>query len=300
MNVGARAGSHSGGAAGKLTENHGMSRQRMRILVHPGFHKTGTTSVQYGLDRNAGVLADRVRVLQMNDFPKAITAARRHTAQPAPRRLRNYAVGFAEAVAPLDPGDARPVLVSSEKLLGWIPGRRENWSYADTPDFMERLADVLIGHFGERAELVFYFTTRGAEDWQRSVYWQNLRSMRITEEFETYRARLAEGARLDDVVAAVRDRLAGRAEVIARPIEELAAEPQGPLGAILRQLGVRADDLMPFKSYNMQPPGAAEALLHLNRSALDDAELNETKRALLQDYQSAGLTRQKAGEAGGG
>ena len=32
----------------------------MRILVHPGFHKTGTTSVQYGLDRNAAVLADRV------------------------------------------------------------------------------------------------------------------------------------------------------------------------------------------------------------------------------------------------
>lgn len=272
----------------------------MRILVHPGFHKTGTTSVQYGLDRNAEVLADRVRVLQMNDFPKAITAARRHTAQRAPRRLRNYASGFAEAVTPLDPGDARPLLISSEKLLGWIPGRKDNWGYADTPDFMERLADVLIGHFGDSAETTFYFTTRAAGDWQRSVYWQNLRSMRITEDFETYRARLAEAARLDDVVAAVRARLAGRVEVISRPVEELSQEPQGPLGAILRQLGVRADDLMPFKSYNMQPAGAAEELLRLNRSDLDDAALGQTKRELLQVYQSAGMTRQKAENPGGG
>ena len=272
----------------------------MRILVHPGFHKTGTTSVQYGLDRNAGGLAERVRVLQANDFPKAITAARRHTAQPAPRRLRNYASGFAEAVAPLDPADARPLLISSEKLLGWIPGRRENWGYADTPDFMERLADVLIGHFGEAAEITFCFTTRAAEDWQRSVYWQNLRSMRITEDFETYRARLAEGAQLDAVVAAVRARLGGRARVMARPIEELSGEPQGPLGAILRELGVAADDLVPFKSYNMQPKGAAEELLRLNRSDLDDAALTETKRKLLQDYQEAGLTRQAAERSGGG
>lgn len=266
----------------------------MRILVHPGFHKTGTTSVQYGLQRNEGVLAGRVRVLQMEDFPKAITAARRHTAQPAPRRLRNYAAGFAEAVTPLDPFDARPLLISSEKLLGWIPGRKENWSYADTPDFMERLADVLTGHFGAVAEVTFYFTTRAAEDWQRSVYWQNLRSMRITEAFEDYRVRLDEAARLDDVVAAVRARLDGRATVMSRPIEDLTTGPQGPLGAILRELGVEAGDLVPFKSYNMQPAGAAEELLRLNRSDLGDAALAQTKRDVLQAYQSAGLTRQKA------
>jgi len=166
----------------------------MRILVHPGFHKTGTTSVQYGLERNAGVLGARVRVLQMDDFPDAIAAARRHTAQPAPRRLKKYATGFAAAVAPLDPGDPRPLLVTSEKLLGWIPGRKENWSYDATPDFTERLADVLEGHFGTGAELTFYFTTRAAGDWARSVYWQNLRSMRITEDFAAYHPRLERAA----------------------------------------------------------------------------------------------------------
>ncbi|MEQ8898640.1 MAG: hypothetical protein RID23_16255 [Roseovarius sp.] len=270
----------------------------MRILVHPGFHKTGTTSVQYGLTRNAEVLNGRVRVLQMDDFPDAIAAARRHSAQPAPRRLKKYAAGFAAAVAPLDPGDKRPVLVSSEKLLGWIPGRKENWSYAATPELMERLADVLEGHFGDGAGITFYFTTRAAEDWKRSVYWQNLRSMRITEDFEAYRPRLDRAARLEDVVAQTRARLGARATVISRPVEALAEEPQGPLGAILRELGVAADDLMPFKSYNMQPGGAAEELLRLNRSDLDDAALNAAKRERIQTYQSAGLMRQKAGERG--
>ncbi|MEQ8293807.1 MAG: hypothetical protein RIA08_16520 [Roseovarius sp.] len=268
----------------------------MRILVHPGFHKTGTTSVQYGLERNAGVLGARVRVLQMDDFPDAIAAARRHSAQPAPRRLKKYAAGFAAAVAPLDPGDPRPVLVSSEKLLGWIPGRKKNWSYDATPELMERLADVLEGHFGTDAALTFYFTTRAAEDWARSVYWQNLRAMRITEDFAAYRPRLERAARLDDVVAATRDRLGRRATVIARPVEALAEEPQGPLGAILRELGVAADDLMPFKSYNMQPPGGVDELLRLNRSDLDDAALNAAKRERIQAYQREGLMRQKAGE----
>lgn len=272
----------------------------MRILVHPGFHKTGTTSVQYGLERNAAVLNDRVRVLQMEDFPYAIAAARRHTAQPAPRRLKKYEAGFAAALAPLDPADPRPLLVSSEKLLGWIPGRKHNWSYANTPDFMERLAQCLDAHFGTQAEITFYFTTRAPEDWARSVYWQNLRSMRITEDFETYRPRLDRAARLDEVVADTRTRLAGRARVISRPVEALSTEPQGPLGAILSELGVTADDLMPFKSYNMQPTGAAEELLRLNRSDLDDTALNAAKRERIQAYQSAGLTRQKAASRGQG
>jgi hypothetical protein len=267
----------------------------MRILVHPGFHKTGTTSVQYGLERNAGVLNARVRVLQMDDFPDAIAAARRHTAQPAPRRLKKYAAGFTAAVAPLDPGDPRPLLVSSEKLLGWIPGRKENWSYDATPDFTERLADVLEGHFGTGADITFYFTTRAAGDWARSVYWQNLRSMRITEDFAAYHPRLERAARLDDVVAATRARLGARARVISRPVEALSEEPQGPLGAILRELGVAADDLMPFKSYNMQPAGGVEELLRLNRSDLDEAALNAAKRERIQAYQREGLTRKKAG-----
>lgn len=269
----------------------------MRILIHPGFHKTGTTSVQFGLQRNAATLAPRLRVLLMEDFPKAVTAARRHTADPAPKRLDAYARGLDMAFAKLDAADARPVLVSSEKLLGWIPGRKANWSYAAAPDFMARLVEVLRARFGGGAEIVLFFTTRAPEAWMRSVYWQNLKVMRLTEEFTHYRTRLEAAARLEEVVEAVRATLGRRPglNIVSRPIEALHESPQGPLGTALGLLGVSDEGLLPFKSYNMQPDGAARALLELNRSELDDAALSAAKQALMQSYQQSGQTRAKPG-----
>ncbi|MEQ9260332.1 MAG: hypothetical protein RIG84_14690 [Roseovarius sp.] len=265
----------------------------MRILIHPGFHKTGTTSVQSGLQRNAATLAPRLRVLLMEDFPRAITAARRHSADPAPKRLDAYAQALDAAFAKLDPKDARPVLVSSEKLLGWIPGRRDNWSYAAAPDFMARMVEVLEARFGGAAEITLFFTTRDPEAWMRSVYWQNLKVMRLTEEFESYRSRLAKAVPLDEVVEAVRRTLGSRPglRVVSRPVEALREAPQGPLGAALDLLEIGCEGLLPFKSYNLQPEGAARALLDLNRSGMDDAALSAAKQALMQGYQQSGQTR---------
>jgi hypothetical protein len=268
----------------------------MRFLVHPGFHKTGTSSVQAYVARNRAVLEPRLRILTMEDFPRAVTAARRHSTDPAPKRLDSYAEGLREGLAPLDRADPRPVFITCEKFLGWIPGRKDNWSYAAAPDFMERLVGAVKDTY-PGARITLLFTTRAPEAWVRSVYWQNLRAMRITESLEDYAPRLARAAQLDDVVAQVRARLGDRAEVQAHRLEALRDRPLGPFGAMLEGLKIDGGDLPSPGRYNMQPRGAAEELLALNRSELDDTALEAAKRRLIRDYQASGVTRETGGAA---
>ena len=244
--------------------------------------------------RHGSALEPMMRCLTIEDFPRAVTAARRHSTDPAPRRLDGFAQGLREGLGPLDPGDPRPVFISCEKFLGWIPGRKGNWSYAAAPDFMARLVDTVEAMF-PGAAVTLLFTTRAPEPWMRSVYWQNLRAMRITESFEDYAPRLERAARLDAVVEAVRARIGERAEVQGHRLEDLRARPLGPLGAMLDALDLDGAGLPLPGRYNMQPDGAAEALLALNRSGLDDAGLAAAKRKLIRDYQEAGTTRQGAG-----
>ena len=270
----------------------------MQILIHPGFHKTGTTSLQYALKHQAEVLAPRLRVLETADFPKTVLAARRYSTDPAPRRLEPYGKGMAEALSAIDTSDPRPLLISSEKLIGRIPGRVDNWSYDTTPALLDRLTDVFKAHFGEGLDLTIWFTTRNPKDWQRSVYWQNLRALRITEDFETYRPRLNRAAKHDEVVEATRRRLEGRARVLSSPIEKIGRAPLGPLGVALDLLGVSTEGLEPVRAFNVQPIGAAEELLALNRSSLDDDELKAARHELFQSYRRKGKTRRAPTDAG--
>lgn len=267
----------------------------MRILVHPGFHKTGTTSLQYALKQLAGPLEPQLRTLFSDAFPEAVLAARRYSAAPAARKLGKFGDGLAMALAGIDGDDPRPLLISSEQLIGRIPGRVGNWSYDTAPALVGRAVDVLHDRFGAGTDIIVWFTTRRPEDWLRSVYWQNLRSMRIIEDFDSYRPRLEQAARLEAVVEQTRERLSGRARVCASAIEEIGGGRLGPLDTALGLLGLPTGQLAPVKAYNVQPRGGAEELLALNRSSLDDEALAEAKRDLLQAWRRSGETRRRPG-----
>jgi len=128
------------------------------------------------------------------------------------------------------------------------------------------------------------YTTRDAEPWLKSLYWQNLRAQRLTEDFETFRARLAPAADLGGIVAETRALLGAQAEVHGRAIEACGAPPLGPLGAALDLLDLPKDHLAPLPRHNLQPEDAAARLLALNRSGLPDGALQEAKRAVLRDH----------------
>lgn len=267
-----------------------------RILIHPGFHKTGTSSLQRAISAQARLLAPRLRVLLTDDIRPAIHVARRHSVRPDNRRLDSFTSNFADCLSLIDADDPRPLFISAESLSGQIPGRKGITGYDTAPDLLDRAVTVLRNRFGDRATIAIWFTTRDLEAWKRSAYYQNLRSTRLTEGFGTYGPKLDRAARLDEVVAAVRDRLADRAEVTATRIETCADLPLGALEVALDRLGIDKTGLMPEPPHNTQPPDAAEALLRLNRSSLGDEALSTAKRDLLRRYRHIAENRGGAAE----
>ena len=262
-----------------------------KILVHPGFHKTGTSSLQRGALELRERLEPHLNVLLTDDVRPAIQVARRYSAHPSAFRLKRFGEAFEAAIANVDTYDPRPLLISAEALVGHIPGRKNIWTYDAAPDLIEVLCSAIKNKFGNKTPLKVWFTTRNKLDWQKSAYWQNLRSTRLTEDFASYRFRLERAADLDAIVLKTQARVQSCATTVSSRIEDCGTYAVGPLHKALELLDVPTQNLGTLKPRNVQPDDAADRLLELNRSSLDDAALSKAKRQVLKNYRVAGATR---------
>lgn len=260
----------------------------VKIVVHPGFHKTGTTSLQRGALGLRDVLDSRLRMMFTADVRDAVQVARRYSVHPDSRRLAVFSRAFAANIATIDRLDSRPLLITAEALVGQIPGRKNVETYGAAPALLECVVAELHDVFGGDASITVCFTCRDPENWKRSVYYQNLRSTRITDDFETYWEKYNQAAKLEEIVSLTRTQLLGLATVTSIWIEEYRDMPLSSLGPILDLLNVKRDDLSAITPQNVQPPNAALHLLELNRSSLSDEKLSVAKRRLLRLYRKSG------------
>lgn len=259
----------------------------MRILLHPGFHKTGTSSLQRGATAQFDTLAPRLQLMLTPDLIEAARVARHYSERRTDEYLERFIMEIQRAVAARDCSDRRPLLISSEVLSGHLPGLKGVKTYAAAPALARAAVDVLRRHYGAEAQITVWFTTRESEAWLRSLYWQNLRAQRLTEEFEPFRDRMAPAADHAAIADEARRGIGPLAEVETARIEDIGPEPLGPLGAALRHLGVTTEGLGTLPQHNTQPEHAAEEFLALNRSALGDEALSEAKRKVLRRYRRA-------------
>jgi len=259
----------------------------MRILLHPGFHKTGTSSLQRGATAQFDSLAPRLQLMLTPDLIEAARVARHYSERRTSEDLEHFTKEFQRAVADRDSRDRRPLLISSEVLSGHLPGLRGVKTYAAAPILARSAVEVLHRHYGAEAQITVWFTTRNPETWLRSLYWQNLRAQRLTEEFEPFRDRMAPAADHARIVDEARRCIGSLAQVETDRIEDIGPEPLGPLGAALRHLGVTTEGLGALPQHNTQPENAARDFLALNRSAMGDKALADAKRKVLRRYRRA-------------
>lgn len=259
----------------------------MRILVHAGFHKTGTSSLQSCAAANAKLLSPHLNLLLPGDLRSVAQLARSYEIRPAKRKLKRMRAKLDAVLPPPD----KPLLITSEDLSGLVPGRRPGTGYVHAPDLLHCVGTTLKTRYPE-ADITIWFTTREAEAWMKSIYWQNLRGHRITEDFETYRARLSDALPLEDRVDAVRARLGERARVVSTGIEACRDRAVGPLSAALDLLGLPDTELRPTLPVNVRPRNGIETLLRLNRSDLDDNQLARRKRRYLRNQRTGSADRQ--------
>ncbi len=266
----------------------------LRVLVHQGFHKTGTTTLQRTLAQNRNVLKDRVALLLPGDSMKAGFAARRFSVAPGRQTRRNFVIQLRKVLATVQPFDSRPLLISNEEFSGLIPGRKGIWAYDHTHVLSRLLEREIRGMTNRPVRITFLFTTRNAEDWIKSTYWQNLRSNRIVQDLAEYGRFLERGSDLDSVVARVRNAVSPDAEVMTLNVSHIANR-LAPLQTALGTLGLTTEGLRPIGDQNVQPADVPELFLRLNRSDLSDEAVAAAKLAYFESQKAAPQGQRPAG-----
>lgn len=255
-----------------------------RILLHAGFHKTGSTSIQTALRAHAGQIAPQSRVWLAEGLPgrTMVEAARLLSRQPGQAARRLFRRSFVEWIAPLDLAEDQHLILSCEDLSGHMPGHPGIESYAKAP----RLATVALNALTERwpgAEVWLVYGTRAPEGWLHSVHWQQAQHPHLTEGFDDFAARLMPATDFTALLAGIGAECG--APVIAMALERHGPRRLGPVEALYDLIGLpdatRAA-LAPTGRANAGGSAAlAEAFVALNRQVLDPEELTAAKRALL-------------------
>lgn len=252
---------------------------RPHAVLHLGFHKTGTTSVQAALSAHAAqLLPFQIVVLQTASraLRDATHAARFYSAHPRAKPLAALRAALTQWVQGLD--KTRPLLLSSEDFAGHMPGNRGVTSYAAAPVIAAELTRALMPHFVPQVLI----TTRAPQAWLRSVHWQNAKHDHMMMGIDEFSATYSAAAAFDPVLDAMRAALD-----CPLHIAPLAAQTRrlGPvealydLAAVPDALRARLAVVPPA---NQRPPyDLAAVFIALNATEMPGATRRQMKDALL-------------------
>ncbi|MEP0990888.1 MAG: hypothetical protein ABJG73_15005 [Tateyamaria sp.] len=251
-----------------------------RILIHAGFHKTGTTSVQQTLLHNTRTLRRNFQIFTRKNMTGACEAARSYSASRNMADLLVFTAEMTGVFEQVDVQDTRPVIISSEDLSGYMPGRRGLSTYSAAPILMKAITETANRVFNSQPELIFYFSTREPQSWLRSCYAQHVRVIRITQTLEEYQKEQAASADLGRIIDGVRLAVAPH-RVVASSLEDNAPRPLGPLAAVFDALSVpskirRRLSVLPPANVSL-PQELLNEFLAANQSDLDDATVAKAK-----------------------
>jgi len=259
-----------------------------RVIVHAGFHKTGTSSLQDYLRQNRALLAPHVSIHLKTDFKDAGNLARRYGLKPYSWRRRRFSRALRRYLAGVD--DHPTVFLSWEGFSGVMPGHRRaitgtirNFRRAGIP-LARSIIREIHRRFGADADIVFLYTLREREGWIESVWGHIVRSIRLTDDFPTFRAGFGDLIHLDEEAQKI---AAAIAPVLVQLswLKDTAGLPQGPASAALDMFGLPEDlrnALPPAKVTNRGNKADVRAeCLRLNRTEKDDGVLKRKKDALV-------------------
>lgn len=263
-----------------------------RVIVHAGFHKTGTSSLQDYLGKQYHALLPWFTFYGTgNALHRSAVASRIFAKKPFPWRLRAVRKALRADLAAL-PG-AEVIVLSREHYSGVMPGHRD-WRGRTIPNFhraAKPLAKLMISElrhrFGQDVEITFLYTTRKRDDWLASVHGHLLRVIKLTDDFDSFATRFRPDMGPENEAEIMRRALAP-IPVITASLEDWGASHCGPAGAFLTHIGVPDDVQAALPPANVANAGrdarTRDALLNLNRENLSKPALRQSKDVLLKDH----------------
>ncbi len=266
-----------------------MTAAPVRVIVHAGFHKTGTTSLQDFFSLNKTALAPHLAYYGKMDFFNAGAQARIYAQRPFPHRLLRFRRSFRKFLNSIPDHDV--IVLSRETFSGGMPGHHtvSNRLMTSYGQPAKRLGNTIIRElrrrFGPDVNITFFYSTRARAPWLASIHGHLLRSIRMTDDLESFTARFSEGLSPECEAAALARALAP-VPVVTAALEDSARRPEGPAAALLDLVDLPSElrsSLSPVPPKNTANTGALQAeFLRLNREIKDKIELKKRKEALLR------------------
>tara|TARA_R110002110_G_scaffold29627_6_gene105469 strand:- start:2365 stop:3144 length:780 start_codon:yes stop_codon:yes gene_type:complete len=254
-----------------------------RIILHAGFHKTGTTTLQATLRENRVALKKHLALRLRWHMKDLVAATRGYSTWRDPITLMKVQGRFTALMDDLPGMPRRTLVISAEELSGHMPGRGELSDYSAAPVLLHAFWQIASARY-PKAEILIYLSTRAPEAWLASAYWEHVKASNMTLDFDDFAARYQGAADLDSIVADVADRV--RVPVYHRRLESCADLPLGPADPLLDLCDIPAD----LRAGLTAPPRAnarlgddvLHAMLDVNRTHKGADARNAAKARLLK------------------
>ena len=259
-----------------------------KIILHAGFHQTGTSTVQAVLRENRKAMKKYVALRLRGQMKGLVHATRGYSTWRDPVTLTKAQLRFEKLLAELPGMPKRTLIISAEELAGHLPGRGHAADYSAAPILIHMMWQSAQDAFPD-AEFAVYLSTRGPEEWLPSAYWEHVKASSMTMEYTEFTERYARAADLTGMVAEVASRMP--CPVHATALEDCGHLPLGPADPLLDLAGI-PDDLratrVPVPRANTRlGDDVLAALLAANHHYNDRAARSIAKRAILKEAADA-------------
>lgn len=245
-----------------------MTARPSHVIIHAGFHKTGTSSAQAFLRANKDVIRRHAAFFLRWRFPDVVVAARAYSNRRDDLSREKFRFRFLGLLGDITVRKDRPLLMSCEELIGHMPGHAQITDFSAAPDLCEDMADLLRHIWGEDLRITFLFTTREAEAWFASAWAHCVLTSKLKVGLDAFKDRMPQAADFAAITQAVADRV-GPAQVDAVALEALVNRPLGPGAVFLPYLDLpdeAMDALVDVAPQNVSPPrDMVERALRRNR-----------------------------------
>lgn len=256
-----------------------------RVIIHAGFHKTGTTTAQQFLMHNGEHIWPHHAIAVQHRIRDALQFALAYSTGGGSFALEEFRSRFKAFLKTLNLGGHRGLIISAENLAGMMPGKNDLVEgYSSCPELMKVVARCVEDVIDPNPDMTFHFSTRADDAWLRSIWWHNLSKTRLCDNFSDFSATLRPTCDLDKTIALVQ-KTVGPYTVSSMALEHTTSQRFGPATPLidLLELPKSAEDaLQNIPSKNVMPPrDLVKEFLALNRSNLSKDELAARKQELL-------------------
>ena len=255
-----------------------------QILLHPGFHRTGTSSMQHFLWLNRDAIAPYLTVRLTRHFKSVARLCTRYAVTQNPLDLTDMITELDTAFAQDPVPSNRNLIISSEAFCGEIPGHNTVADYSAAPTLITYLVGYLQERFPE-AEIRVILSTRDVDAWLFSAYRHVLRRSRVTMTREEFAATYRDAVDFEDILTQIAEAIAP-VEVLYLPLDHALQNPLGPGAALLDQMPLPDDVRHTLTPVGIGAKGAEPHLwgqfLAMNRADYPDAQVTAQKEQMAE------------------